>query len=512
MTLPEPRAATASRVRFGVLTFISSLSILTYLDRTCISRVQEDMKFDLALNDAQMGLVFGAFTIGYGIFEVPAGWMGDIWGTRRVLTRIVLWWSLFTALTGSIGWLTGIRDYRFLLFRWEIPLLFFLMLAVRFLFGCGEAGAYPNLARVVGTWFPFHERGFAQSAIWTFARLGGAIAPVLIGRLTGLIGWQQAFWVFGVVGLIWCFAFYSWFRNTPEEMPACNAAEREWIRGYTPAKNQSIASDVDPALAEAIRPDMTAVRADLPRAAAKPEVPLHAESGGLRPPLAPSLHSSHSLPPVGRLLATPTMWALCIASLFVNLAWYFFPTWQPRYFKDVFDISMEGSELLTGLPYLCGALGAFIGGNLSDRLIRITGSRRWGRSLVGLVGFGGAGLCAFCLLLVTQAWQAVLLLCLVFLINDLAVPVIWAASTDISGRFAGTISAVVNTAGCIGAFLGPVITGAMLDSAAEQGPRHGLWPLIFTGLASAWVIAGVSWLFVDAARPIVPADAAPKTS
>jgi len=466
MTFPDPQAARASRVRFGVLTFISSLSILTYLDRTCISRVQDDMKRDLGLDDTQMGLVFGAFYIGYGLFEVPAGWLGDTLGTRRVLTRIVLWWSLFTALTGAIGWFKGYRDYQWLLFGWQAPVLFLFMLIVRFLFGCGEAGGYPNLARVVGTWFPFQERGLAQGAIWFFARLGGAMAPLLIGTLTARIGWEKAFCVFGLLGLLWCLAFCFWFRNTPEEVPACNQAERDLIRGYVPE----------------IRPP----------AADEPE--------------------KHSFPPLRPLIASGTMWALCTAAVFVNLAWHFFPTWQPRYFKDFFGISMKGSELLIGLPYLCGAVGAFVGGSISDKLIRVTGSRRWGRSLVGMVGFGGAGLCAFCMLFVTEAWQAVALLCLVFLINDLAVPVIWAAGTDISGRFAGTITAIVNTAGCIGGFLCPVLMGMFLDTAPDAEMKRDLWPVIFAGLATAWVISGIAWLFIDASRPIVPCEDAAKTS
>jgi MFS transporter, ACS family, glucarate transporter len=487
MSLPDR----PTRVRLGVLTFISSLSILTYLDRTCISRVQDNIKGDLGFDDAQMGLVFGAFKIGYGLFEVPAGWMGDTWGPRRVLTRIVLWWSLFTALTGSIGWLSGARESSLSLFYWQMPVLFLLMLLVRFLFGCGEAGAYPNLARVVGTWFPFHERGRAQGVIWVFARLGGAIAPVVIGQLTGLIGWQQAFWVFGVAGLIWCVAFYAWFRNTPEEMPSCNAKERELIRGYTPEFHKPAADHVPPAQAERTKADVTAVAARLPHTPA--------------PALIPAAER-HTFPPVGRLLASPTMWALCTAGVFVNFAWYFFPTWQPRYFKDRFGISMKDSELLTGLPYLCGALGAFVGGSLSDHLIRITGSRRWGRALVGLAGFGGAGLCAFCLLLVNEAWQAVVLLCLVFLINDLAVPVIWAAATDISGRFAGSVSAIVNTAGCIGAFLSPALIGNLLHTTQGQVLPDQLWVFIFTGLACAWVISGLAWLFIDASRMIFPAE------
>ncbi len=97
-----PSNSSPTRVRFVVLTFICTLAVLTYLDRICISRVHEDIQRDLLISDFQMGLVFSSFIVGYLRFEVPGGWMGDRWGSRRVLTRIVLWWSMFTALTGSV--------------------------------------------------------------------------------------------------------------------------------------------------------------------------------------------------------------------------------------------------------------------------------------------------------------------------------------------------------------------------------------------------------------------------
>ena len=173
-------ARRATRVRFIVLAFVCTLSVLTYLDRICISRVRENIQADLLLSDFQMGFVLSAFVVGYLLFEVPGGWMGDRWGARRVLTRIVLWWSLFTALTGSVFYFNW--DL-FALLGWEsflvpfgdrhvaIPVFssFVALLLVRFLFGCGEAGAFPNLTRVVGAWFPYRERGAAQGAIWMFA-------------------------------------------------------------------------------------------------------------------------------------------------------------------------------------------------------------------------------------------------------------------------------------------------------------------------------------------------------
>src|SRR5262249_7918980 len=175
-----------THVRFGVLGFACSLSLLTYLDRVCISRVKGEIRTDLGLGAVEMGIVLSAFVVGYAIFEVPGGWMGDRWGSRRVITRIVLWWSLFTALTGCVWRCAWDSGHEISILGTSVTLGFAscALVLVRFLFGCGEAGAYPNLARVTGIWFPFRERAFAQGTVWMCARLGGAVAPVVIGWLT----------------------------------------------------------------------------------------------------------------------------------------------------------------------------------------------------------------------------------------------------------------------------------------------------------------------------------------
>jgi ACS family glucarate transporter-like MFS transporter len=239
-----------TRVRFGVLAFACSLSLLTYFDRISIMRAQENMRRDLGFADIEIGWIFSAFTIGYMLFEVPGGWMGDMWGSRRVITRIVLCWSLFTALTGCV-WSFSL-DAGVLVLNSLTALLL-----IRFLFGVGEAGAYPNLTRVVGSWFPFHERAFAQGAIWMCARLGGAFAPFLIGRLSAALGWRQAFWVLGATGVSWSVVFWMWFRDTPEDKPECNEAERDLIRSHSrPADEES---SIELALSKATLPVDTAL-------------------------------------------------------------------------------------------------------------------------------------------------------------------------------------------------------------------------------------------------------------
>ncbi|MFN4261113.1 MAG: MFS transporter, partial [Gemmataceae bacterium] len=450
--------------RLGVLAFICSLSMLTYLDRICIMQVQDNIQTDLRISKVQMGFVFSAFLIGYALFEVPGGWMGDRWGSRRVLIRIVLWWSFFTALTGSADqiahWLFGSSVRRFnAYFGWgwdsavlTVWLALGALITVRFLFGCGEAGAYPNMTRIVGAWFPFRERGLAQGGIWFSARIGGAIAPFVIVQLAALAGWRAAFWVLGFVGIFWCVFFWMLFRNTPEEDPRCNEAERDLIRSGPYS--------------------------------------LQAHEAGL----------AHGATPWRKFLSSGTVRAMCVAAIGVNFGWYFYPTWQPLYFEEVYETSFDKSAIIVGLPFLCGAFGCLLGGRVSDQLIQWTGSRRWGRSLNGIVGFVGAGLCVLATGFVTAQWQAVVLLCLAFFINDIAIPPIWAVASDIGGKYAGTLSGFMNMMGGIGAIASPIVVSILLDKFLNFLEPMLKWRIAFTMLACSWFIAALAWLWIDATK------------
>lgn len=439
-----------TRVRFLVLAFLCSLALITYLDRVCIMRVQGMVREDLRLDKIQMGWIFSAFLLGYAVMEVPGGWLGDVWGGRRVLTRIVLWWSAFTSLTGSVWYFTSPDTWQVTVQGYALFSSFGLLMLVRFLFGAGEAGAFPNIARITGMWFPLRERGAAQGAVWMSARLGGAIAPAVTGALAVAAGWRQAFWVLGGIGLVWAAAFVAWFRDRPEDVPSCNAAEREQIRDGRPAE---------------------------------------ATAGG------------HVWPPLRTLLTSPSVLAMCLAAFAVCLPWYFYSTWQQQFYEDVFELKPEQTEVVAGLPFFCGAAGALLGGWLSDRLVSRTGSRRWGRALLGMAGFVGAGLCIVAVCFAATARQAAVLLCLGFFVNDLAIPTIWAVTADIGGRFVGTVAGLMNMVGAIGGMLSPVLIPVVLKNLGHL-PVGLRWQYIFAGMAGAWFVAAAAWLFIDAGKPL----------
>jgi MFS family permease len=189
-----------------VLGLLTLLSIITYLDRVCISVAGPRMQEALKISPSAWGWVTGIFVLSYAIFEIPMGVLGDRIGPRRVLTRIVLWWSAFTTLTGMV---TG----------------YYPLLLTRLLFGAGEAGAYPNASVVVARWFPVHERGRVFGIVLMAGQLGGAMAPLLVVPIQIQYGWRACFFVFGILGVLWSIVWYSWFRDSPAQKHGVTAAE-----------------------------------------------------------------------------------------------------------------------------------------------------------------------------------------------------------------------------------------------------------------------------------------------
>jgi MFS family permease len=207
----------ATRTRYAVLAFVFLAAFITYLDRVCISVAAPSIQRDLGLSQFQLGWVFTVFYIAYGVFEMPTAWLGDRWGQRLMLVRIVGCWSIFTILTG-------------------LARSFAALLATRTIFGAAEAGAFPTLSRALSRWFPMHERSRANGIMWMGARSGGALAPPIAVALIGLLGWRASFAIFGAVGLVWCAVCALWYRDDPATHRSVNLAELKLIQvGAAPA-------------------------------------------------------------------------------------------------------------------------------------------------------------------------------------------------------------------------------------------------------------------------------------
>lgn len=199
-----------TNARYGVILFAVILAIISYIDRVCISKAEVLIRADLGLTKEHMGLAMSAFFWAYALFEIPGGWLGDRIGAKKALVRVVIWWSVFTALTGWVGGLVS-------------------LIVVRALFGAGEAGCFPNITKSFTVWLPTHERVKAQGIMWLSARWGGALTPFLVGWVLMFVSWRRAFEIFALLGIVWAIFFWWWYKDNPREHPSVNDAEKKII-------------------------------------------------------------------------------------------------------------------------------------------------------------------------------------------------------------------------------------------------------------------------------------------
>ncbi|MCI0623661.1 MAG: MFS transporter [Acidobacteria bacterium] len=192
--------------RYLVLFALFVLSLITYIDRVAIASAKGPLAEDLSLSDQAMGMVFSAFALGYALAQIPSGWFADRFGPRLALAVVVSAWSLFTALTGLVQGLV-------------------VLLIVRFLFGIGEAGAFPGSARAIFNWLPVSERGRANGILFSGSRLGGAVAFPLLAWMLQRFGWRSSFIYLGVIGVVWAVFWFFWFHDQPDQQPSQNEPE-----------------------------------------------------------------------------------------------------------------------------------------------------------------------------------------------------------------------------------------------------------------------------------------------
>lgn len=453
-----------TRVRFGVLGFACVLSMITYLDRVCFGAAASAIIGELSLrSEADFNWFMWAFAMSYAAFEVPTGWLGDVYGPKKTLIRIVLWWSLFTVMTGMVGMEIGGAVFGG----------FGLMLVIRFLFGMGEAGAYPNITRALHNWFPYHERAMAQGAIWMSGRLMGGLTPMVWWLVTEKIGmsWREAFFLFGGLGVVWCVAFGVWFKNRPEQKPTVNEAERELILG------------------------------------------------GRR-----DVEAAHAGVPWRKLLSSGNLWFLCMMYFCAAYGWYFNISLLPRFLETQHGVRPDSfvGAIYKGGPLWMGAITCLVGGYLSDRFIRKTGNRKWGRRLFGVIGHGLCAVCYFLCLTAPNAFTFFLFVSLAAFWNDLTMGAAWAVCQDIGRRYSAIVAGCMNTIGNLGGAVTLVVTGYILNSTleahaasqnvsvealSESDKAVGLFPgyqINFAIYGCVYLVAVLLWLRVDATKPILP--------
>ena len=424
--VPLEPTKSPTTARFKVLWLLFLLTNITYLDRLCISAAAPAITNAFNFSPSQMGYIFSAFTFAYAAFEIPSGWLGDYFGTRKALTRIVIWWSIFTALTGAA---TGFAS----------------LLLIRFLFGAGEAGAFPNIARSISRWFPASHQGRALSVAFVGNAIGAAISTPLVFKLVERQGWRLPFVEFGALGIVWAVVWYGWFRDRPEDHESVDAEEIKFIRS----------DQVD------------------------------AEQLG---------HTRHV--PWAALLRSTNMAFICGMYFAYGYALYFYITWLPTYLLKARGFSPNYAGLFSALPWLASAAGFWLGGLSTDWLVRRTGSLKIARCGVGAVGLITSAMALVAVVLTEDRLVAACLIAVAAFCQMMTGGAAWAVCLDVGRRHAGVVTGCMNMVGNIGGTIAPVVVGYAVE-------RLGSWDIPFYVTAGVLTIGTVMWMLIDPQRSVI---------
>jgi MFS family permease len=415
--------AAPTHVRYRVVAIATALAMVTYLDRACIGTLAPGIIRDLGLTTVQMGYVFTVFQLAYALFEIPTAWWADRRGTRSVLSRIVLWWSALTAATGAAS-------------------SYLALLIIRFLFGAGEAGAWPCVARTFSRWIPVRERGRVQGIFFAGAHLVGGVTPALVLWLLRFLTWRQIFFCFGAVGLVWLSVWLAWFRNDPSEHPAVNAAELEMIVAERPADSG------------------------------------HATGAAYWRTLA----------------ASRNMIALCVMYIPNCMIFYFCITWLPQYLRVRHGFDSASLGIFAGLPLIVSMPGDLLGGLVTDRLTARYGLRV-GRSGLGAIAYVAAGVSLLGAALSPNAVLAASLIALATGLTMFTLGAAWGTVIEVGRNHVGVVGATMNSVGNLVAMLNPLIV-------AYSVQWFGSWNLPLYLMGVLFLVGAACWTLVDPARPV----------
>lgn len=404
-----------------VLTLLVLVGVITFLDRINISVAGVSIMEDLNLTKEQWGWTLSAFILSYGLFQVPIGLWGDKSGQRKVLSIIVLWWSLFTVFTGMAGG-------------------FVALVVIRFLFGIGEAGAYPCMTGTIGRWFPKTETAKAQGFIWAASRVGGALTPFIVIPVIIAFGWRSAFYILGALGFAWVAVWYFWFRDFPSQMKGISKAEIDEI-GDKPVQLEKAKT------------------------------------------------------PWKLILQKRQFWILL--SMYWFYAWgsWFFFSWFPTFMEQGRGFSKSQLTYAVAVPFLMSVGGNIAGGFLSDKLSLKYGLKI-GRRVLGVAGLAASAIFMFLAGFIPGKIEVFVFLSLCFGVIDLMLPSAWAICIDIGKELGGTISAAMNTAGNLGGFVCAAVFGYLVEYTGNYN-----FPLyVISGML---LISAFLFSQLDASKPLL---------
>lgn len=404
-----------------MLALLCSLTALTYLDRICISIVGVRIKSDLHLSNEQFGWVLAAFALAYALFEIPSGMLGDRIGPRKLFMRIVIWWSIFTMFTGLVNGLIA-------------------LLVIRFLFGVGESGTYPNSILVVSRWFPVSETGKALSWVGIGSQIGAGIAPLIIVPIAAAYGWRAPFFVIGFIGFIWVGICHTWFRDFPAQMKTMPAPEKKMLESSCRHNDRQ------------------------------------------------------QLVPWKLILRNSTLWPLMGMYFCCQWANYFFIAWMPVYLQEGRGFSESSMKEITSVLFMVGISGFLAGGAAGDWLLKRKGLKK-GRRLTGMIGLGACGFLLW--MAAVSSSNSITAACLIGanFSFSFGVMVSYAVCADIGRNNAGTVTGAMNFFGQMGAFSLALIFGKIVQATHHfEYPLYVLAIVLFTGC--------LLWLAIDPENPL----------
>ncbi len=423
-------------VRFAVLLLIAFASSSAYLTRHCIAVANTTIQKELGFNNADMGLVMGAFSAGYLICQVPGGWLGNLIGVRAALSLLSELWSGFTVWTSAVASL--------------VP-----MTTSRFAFGLAQAGLVPNSAKVVKDWFSLRRRGIVSAIIGVSMSIGGAFTMRYTGRLMEFYDWREVFRMYSLVGIVWAIVFFLFFRNRPAEHPWVNRAELQLISDE-PAKSADESAQT---------------------------------TEGANGP-----SESEASVPFGVMVRSRTLWALCVQSFFRAAAYYFFVTFFPAFLEFAYGTTREQSATLATWPLVGVIGGGLFAGLLVDFLLRRTGSKWISRTGVAATALGLTGMLILASTLTTTSEQLVVVISIGAMFSGMASPSAWSATIDVAGRHTAVVVGIMNMAGCVSGVVVTPLLGRLMDFIKET---DGNWNLVIYLHAGFYLAAAISWLAVN---------------
>ncbi len=311
-----------SHIRYLILVVVFLITSVNYADRATLSIAGSSVAKELGLDPGDMGLIFSAFGWAYLVMQIPGGWLLDKYGSKKVYTWSLFFWSIFTFLQGFVELMP---------LAWTVISLFFL----RFMLGFSEAPSFPANARIVAAWFPTNERATATACFNAGQYFALALFSPLLGWLTFAWGWQHVFTVMGIIGFILTFIWVRYVHN-PSEHPMISRQELKYIT------DGGAIIDMDT------------------KSAAK--------------------KSSGGWTSVKQMLTNRMLMGVFLGQYFINSITWFFLTWFPIYMVQQRGMSILNVGFIASIPAICGFAGGILGGVCSDWLLKkgmsITAARK----------------------------------------------------------------------------------------------------------------------------------------